>query len=120
MAQEYKMLIEALREKCRKDRWYGPELLNIRAYEGIEERDPSFDQATLASIDWNDPNLSGFVFPPASEETLKETEDQLGFPLPLLLRMLYSQIANGGFGPGTGLRGVYDGYGKVGTSVYPN
>jgi len=46
------------------------------------------------------------AFPTATEQPIRETEQQLGFPLPPLLRLLYTQIANGGFGPGTGLLGL--------------
>jgi hypothetical protein len=35
-----------------------------------------------------------FAFPPATERQIEETEQQLGFPLPSLLRLLYIQIAN--------------------------
>nr|MBA2679119.1 hypothetical protein [Ktedonobacteraceae bacterium] len=42
------------------------------------------------------------AFPPATEQQILETEQHLGFPLPPLLRLLYIQIANGGFGPGHG------------------
>lgn len=51
-----------------------------------------------------------FAFPPATEQQIKETELLLGFPLPPLLRQLYTQIANGGFGPGYGIVGVMNGY----------
>ena len=34
----------------------------------------------------------------------------LGFALPQILRDLYLRVANGGFGPGTGLRRVEGGY----------
>ncbi|WP_201390004.1 SMI1/KNR4 family protein [Ktedonobacter sp. SOSP1-85] len=51
-----------------------------------------------------------FAFLPATEQQVRETEQQLGFPLPPLLRLLYTQIANGGFGPGFGIIGGKDGY----------
>lgn len=51
-----------------------------------------------------------FAFPPATEQQIEQTEQQLGFPLPPLLRLLYTQIANGGFGPGFGILGVIGGY----------
>jgi SMI1 / KNR4 family (SUKH-1) len=57
----------------------------------------------------HDQELS-FGFPPATERELKETERQLGFLLPPLLRLLYTQIANGGFGPGYGITGAIGGY----------
>ena len=50
------------------------------------------------------------AFAPASEQQIRHTEQQLGFPLPQLLRHLYAEIANGGFGPGYGIIGVEDGY----------
>ena len=39
--------------------------------------------------------------PPASEAELARAEESLGFPLPPLLRRLYAEIGDGGFGPGT-------------------
>ncbi len=51
-----------------------------------------------------------FAFPPATEQQIRETEQQLGFPLPRLLRLLYARIANGGFGPGFGIIGAVNGY----------
>lgn len=46
---------------------------------------------------WTD---QGYIFdyPPATEEQLRATEESLGRPLPLLLRLLYSEVANGGNG----------------------
>lgn len=49
-------------------------------------------------------------FPPATEDQIRETEQQLGFPLPSLLRLLYTEIANGGFGPGFGIAGTPGGF----------
>jgi hypothetical protein len=57
--------------------------------------------------DGQEPTLA---FPKASEQQMRDTEQQLGFPLPRLLRHLYAQIANGGFGPGFGIIGVENGY----------
>jgi hypothetical protein len=39
-----------------------------------------------------------FTYPPATEQQLRATEAQLGFSLPLLLRLLYREVANGGNG----------------------
>lgn len=39
-----------------------------------------------------------FSYPPATEEQLRATEDDLGYPLPPLLRMIYGEVANGGVG----------------------
>ena len=41
--------------------------------------------------------------PPVTERALANAEVQLGFPLPLLVRALYTQVANGGYGPGYGV-----------------
>ena len=41
--------------------------------------------------------------PPVSEQTLAEAEARLGFPLPPLVRALYTQVADGGYGPGWGM-----------------
>jgi len=41
--------------------------------------------------------------PPANEAVLADAEKKLGFALPVPLRQLYAQIADGGFGPGAGI-----------------
>jgi hypothetical protein len=43
---------------------------------------------------------------PAPGAALEEAEARLGFPLPAPLRRVYSEVANGGFGPGGGLLSV--------------
>jgi len=48
------------------------------------------------------------VPPPVSLVELEIAEKKLGFELPSLLRILYLQIGNGGFGPGYGLIGLND------------
>ncbi len=55
------------------------------------------------------------TFPPASEAQMRKTEQQLGFALPPLLRLLYTHVANGGFGPGYGLIGVIGGFSFTGS-----
>lgn len=40
---------------------------------------------------------------PVSEQILAEAEARLGFPLPPLVRALYTQVADGGYGPGYGV-----------------
>ncbi|MEV6371357.1 hypothetical protein AB0L86_31195 [Micromonospora musae] len=37
--------------------------------------------------------------PPASPEAVSDAEKVIGYPLPRLLRRLYLEVANGGFGP---------------------
>lgn len=48
------------------------------------------------------------VPPPVSLDELELAEQKLGFQLPSLLRALYLQIGNGGFGPGYGLISLND------------
>jgi hypothetical protein len=43
---------------------------------------------------------------PASRAAVEQTERHLGYPLPRLLRRLYLEVGNGGFGPGYGLIGL--------------
>ncbi|MDQ1009948.1 hypothetical protein QFZ82_004433 [Streptomyces sp. V4I23] len=47
--------------------------------------------------------------PPAPPEAVAEAEEAIGFPLPPLLRRLYLEVANGGFGPDEGILGVSGG-----------
>jgi hypothetical protein len=44
--------------------------------------------------------------PPATADQVADAEAAIGAPLPELLRRLYLEVANGGFGPGYGLLGV--------------
>ncbi|MDQ0945709.1 SMI1/KNR4 family protein [Streptomyces sp. V1I1] len=46
---------------------------------------------------------------PATPEAVTEAEKVIGFPLPPLLRRLYLEVANGGFGPAEGILGVRGG-----------
>ncbi|MDX6329418.1 MAG: hypothetical protein QOI83_1801 [Streptomycetaceae bacterium] len=39
----------------------------------------------------------------ATPEAVAEAEEVIGFPLPPLLRRLYLEVANGGFGPDEGI-----------------
>lgn len=45
-------------------------------------------------------------FPRASEEAIQLAEAALGFPIPTLLKSIYLDIADGGFGPGYGILGL--------------
>jgi hypothetical protein len=51
---------------------------------------------------------------PASPAAVGEAEGLLGHGLPLLLRRLYLEVGNGGFGPGYGILGVRGGHGDSG------
>lgn len=56
------------------------------------------------------PELSEFRrFPPATHAQLDRASRQLGIPIPSVLRTIYLEVANGGFGPGYGLLGVDSG-----------
>jgi hypothetical protein len=44
--------------------------------------------------------------PPATPEAVAEAERAIGYSLPPLLRRLYLEVANGGFGPRGGVLGV--------------
>jgi hypothetical protein len=48
--------------------------------------------------------------PPASPAAVESAERVLGAPLPPLLRRLYLEIGNGGFGPGYGILGLAGGF----------
>jgi hypothetical protein len=43
------------------------------------------------------------IHPPVTEKEIEKAERTLGFPLPAILRRMYLEIGNGGFGPGCGL-----------------
>lgn len=109
MHDSYKTLFEAIRAKCQRDGWFGPDALKPEENLPLSD-DPFYDEYADNVIAADDPARTGFLFPQASEEQMLATEERLGFPLPDLLRQLYTQLANGGFGPGTGLPGVKDGY----------
>jgi hypothetical protein len=51
----------------------------------------------------------GELYPPASPQALTAAERALGFRLPGLLRRMYLEVGNGGFGSGYGLMGVEGG-----------
>jgi len=44
--------------------------------------------------------------PPATPREVEWIEQELGFGLPTLLRRIYLEVANGGFGPGFGILGI--------------
>lgn len=50
------------------------------------------------------------LYPPTTMMIVEAAEKTLGFSLPPLLRDLYTQVANGGFGPGYGIFGLDGGY----------
>jgi hypothetical protein len=56
-----------------------------------------------------DPNRAT-VYPPVTVAQISDAEKQLGFHLPALVREIYLQVGNGGFGPGYGITGLAGGY----------
>src|SRR5262249_39446208 len=54
------------------------------------------------------PDAPGRLSAPISEAALTGAEARLGFSLPVLLRRLYADIADGGFGPGGGIMKLGD------------
>jgi hypothetical protein len=55
--------------------------------------------------------------PPATLAVVAEAESRLGFPLPSLLRDVYTMVGNGGFGPVYGLIGLHGGTTELGFSI---
>jgi hypothetical protein len=58
-------------------------------------------QEPSTRTDSGDPTVAHY--PPVAETTMTDTEAELGFHLPVVLRRVYTEVANGGFGPGLGL-----------------
>lgn len=113
MEHNYGALFRAIRQKCENNQWFGPDVLNPNALEVVLATQPRLRQYHPSIIAPDDSARFGFVHSPASQEQLQTTEDCLGFTLPPLLRTLYMEIANGGFGPAGGLRGICGGYGSI-------
>ena len=88
-------LCERMRIHCARVGWYGPEMeINV------DRSEP-----------W--PRNPCMTFPIHLRLTTSrsaQTERELGFKLPPLLRALYQQLGNGGFGPGYGLVGASGGH----------
>lgn len=95
---DYMPLCEIIIEHCRQKHWYGPDQEYIY-----------YDDHLISRPRILHDFRTGF-FPPATEEQLRQAEVVMGFPYPSLLRTLYLRVANGGFGPGYGLIGTFDGY----------
>lgn len=102
--EKYLPLWERILAWCRYANWYGPDWHRGR-YAGRY-----YVNGHLQSrICLHNPH-EGFEFSPATEQQLLEVEEAYGFSHPPLLRDLYLHVANGGFGPGTGLIGSSGGF----------
>jgi hypothetical protein len=67
---------------------------------GAPEYESAWDEGLLRPL----PPL-----PVATQAAVSEAEEIIGLPLPRLLRRLYLEVANGGFGPRSGILGVRGG-----------
>lgn len=74
---------------CQQYHWYGAEL-DYRRF--VNQAD--------------DLRHTHFLLPPATEQQIALAEQLPGFLLPPTLTMLYTELANGGFGPAYGLRSL--------------
>ena len=110
MQEAYAALCDRIREKCRRQQWYGPEM-HDPAWFG-NRYDPALDHDGRQHAKLNDPQKFGFI-----KEQLLVTEEALGFSLPPLLRALYTTLANGSFGPGYGIQGAIGGFDSGGTGT---
>lgn len=75
---------------------------------------PVSKQVTRGSADYGAARDGGLLtplppLPTATPEAIIEAENVIGYPLPRLLRRLYLEAGNGGFGPRTGILGVRGG-----------
>jgi hypothetical protein len=130
----YRDLLQRMYDRCVQLGWFGPEIdvlpdgnrytVRGRTYcallspEALKQDLPFLDQyeymydlkkqmTTIKSA--SDRRFRQFGHPSASAEQIAETESVLGFPLPPLLRAIYMQLANGGFGYWQGFVGCVGG-----------
>ncbi len=52
------------------------------------------------------PGADDVPYPPTTNENVDRVEERIGFHIPTLLRRLYTEVANGGFGPAYGIVGI--------------
>ena len=95
----YASLCERIRNHCHQKQWYGPDGYS---------NDRMFNQ--YRSGPWIFHDFRTSFFPVATEEHIRLSEEVMGLSYPPLLRTLYLQVANGGFGPAYGLPGAFCGY----------
>jgi hypothetical protein len=70
----------------------------------LQERNADRDRATDGHIHRQKP------IPPVATRDLRVAERALGFQLPDLLRAIYREVGNGGFGPSYGIVGTKEGF----------
>ena len=93
-------------------RWWNHRPERVQVIRGTKAYLAAFDRGLLEAL----PALE-----PAPVEAVDDAEQAMGLQLPSLLRRLYLEVANGGFGPDDGIMGVYGGaIGEVGNLVETN
>ena len=102
--KNYLQFCERIVTHCRENQRYGPDTQPPADEDMVYE-----DGALVVHQPLHDLHV-GFAFSPATEEQLRKTEEVMGFAHPPLLRALFLSVANGGFGPGTGMIGAFGGY----------
>jgi len=99
-------------EKCQHQHWYGPDMyvpsrLQSELHEGGTrfwyDRDHQQYPINRHTDSQKIPTTWAFEYAPLTTEQIESAEHLLGFSLPPLLRIIYTRIADGGFGPGYGL-----------------
>lgn len=75
--------------------------------DGIKARIQDPKRLTTMSDKWG---YSAQFYPPVTLAVVEAAEQQIGFHLPSLIREIYLQVGNGGFGPGYGIIGLEGGY----------
>lgn len=108
----FRDLADRIRDHCRRKRWFGGDGNDptLGILYGYEEYATAPDGHEFVRGTEDEPEMFGFAYPTATEVELAATEEAFGFPLPALLRFLYATLANGGFGPASGLTGAIDGF----------
>jgi hypothetical protein len=68
--------------------------------QGLQQRNADRNRATGSGVHRRKPFLT------ATAKEIQVAEQEIGFEFPDLLRTIYSQVANGGFGPEYGIVGI--------------
>ena len=116
-------LCEAIQWHCEQQQWYGPDsdkgLYPRHSHRPHVDVAPDslvfgyrgyFDEAGKVRMRAITHDIRrSFEFLPATDEQIRATEQALGFSLSPFLRTLYTNVANGGFGP-AGITGAIGGY----------
>lgn len=102
-ALNYEPLLARIRERCAREYWYGPDMNDPDWFDKYDREGRIKDVYPEPRNNPFHPQRSAFAAPPLTEAQLQTIETRLDHPLPPFFRLLYTRIANGGFGPGYGL-----------------